>query len=228
VRLAHELLPAGIQCLKERRLGAVPLVERQPPEVDPVGDGAVVEFQGDLGLGPVGHRVRDPRLAAPGAIARPTLGQEQLAVEQGVELIGGVAQVDRDDAVVLLADGPAVLPLHARRLDPLLGIAGLVDQADAVRAGVLAGDGVVQPLPECVLVPLVAGEELLEGARRDAGGQGHGLDALLGEVGQLAADVDGEVLARVATGEAVLEAGQVVVEPGLEGSDLGHVHAQTS
>ena len=37
-----------------------------------------------------------------------------------------------------------------------------------------------------------------------------------------------EVLARIPTGEAVLEARQVVVEPGLEGSDLGHVHAQTS
>jgi hypothetical protein len=51
-------------------------------------------------------------------------GQEQLAVEQGVEVVGRVAQVHRDDAVVLLADGPAVLPLHAGRLDALLGVAG--------------------------------------------------------------------------------------------------------
>ena len=147
-----------------------------------------------------------PGLAAAGAVVRPALGQEQLAVEQAVEVVGGVAQVDRDDAVVLLADGPAVLPLHARRLVPLLGVAGLVDEPDAVRAGVVAGDDVVQSPPQRVLVPLVAGEELLEGARRDAGGQGDRLDALLGEVGQLAADVDGEVLAGVATGEAVLEA----------------------
>jgi hypothetical protein len=228
VHLAHELLLARIERPQERRLGAVPLVERQPLEVDPVRDGAVVEFQGDRGLGPVDHGVWDPCRTAPGAIARPALGQEQLAVEQGVEVGGGVAQVGGDDAVVLLADGPAVLPLHARRLNPLLGIAGLVDQPDAVRAGVFAGDDVVQPLPECVLVPLVAGEELLEGARRDASGQGHGLDALLGEVGQLTADVDGEVLACVAPGEAVREARQVVVEPWLEGSNLIHVHAETS
>ena len=145
-----------------------------------------------------------------------------------MEVAGGVAQVDRDDAVVLLADRPAVLPLHARRLDPFLGIAGLVDEPDAVRAGVPAGDDVVQPLPHRVLVPPVAGEELLEGAGRDAGGQGERLDALLGEVGELAADVGREVLAGVAPGEAVREARQVAVEPGLEGSDLGHVHAATS
>jgi hypothetical protein len=38
---------------------------------------------------------------------------------------------------------------------------------------------VVQPLPECVFVPLVAGEELLACAGWNAGGQGDGLDALL-------------------------------------------------
>src|SRR5688572_1586779 len=95
------------------------------------------------------------------------------------------------------------------------------------RASVVAGDGVVHPLPECVFVPLVAGEQLLEGARRDAGCEGHGLDALLGEVGELAADLDGQVLARIATGVAVPEASEVLVEPGLEGSDLGHIHAET-
>ena len=48
-----------------------------------------------------------------------------------------------DNAVVLLAHGPAVLPLDARRLGPLLRVAGLVDQPDAVRAGVVSGDEVV-------------------------------------------------------------------------------------
>src|SRR5205814_2175551 len=66
VDLTHELLITRIERLQERRLGAVPLVERQPREVNPVRDGAVVEFQSDLGLEPVSHRGGDPRRAAPG------------------------------------------------------------------------------------------------------------------------------------------------------------------
>src|SRR3979409_1558402 len=56
VDLTHELLITRIERLEERRLGAVPLVERQPLEVNPVGDGAGVELQGDLGPGAVSSR----------------------------------------------------------------------------------------------------------------------------------------------------------------------------
>lgn len=42
-------------------------------------------------------------------------------------------EVDADDAVLDLADGPAVLALHAGRLVPLPNDAGLVDESDDAR-----------------------------------------------------------------------------------------------
>jgi hypothetical protein len=86
----------------------------------------------------------------------------------------------------------------------------------------------VQPLPHGVLVPLVASEELLGCAWRNAGGQGDRFDALLGEVGELTVNVDDEMLPRVTTGKAVREARQLLLEPRLEGLDVNHVHAKTS
>jgi len=120
-------------------------------------------------------------------------------VDERVLMHRRVSQIHSHLAVLDLSQSPAPLSLHARRLDALLRVAGLVDQTDAVQTGVVAGHGVVQSPPQCVFVPLVAREELLECAWSNAGGQGHGLDALLGEVGELAVDVNGEVLTRIAT-----------------------------
>ena len=129
-----------------RRLGlaAVALVEGHPVEVQAVADGAVVELQGDLPLGPVHHVVGDAGLAAAGAVVGPGLRQVQFAVEQAVEAVAGVGEVDRDDAVLLLADGAAPLPLHAGGLVPLLDVAGLVEDPDRVGPGVLVADDLLE------------------------------------------------------------------------------------
>jgi hypothetical protein len=95
----------------------------------------VIKLQGDLPLGPVHHGVGDAGLAAAVAVVGPGLRQVEFAVEQAVESIPGVGQVDGDDAVLLLADGPTPLALDAGGLVPLLDVAGLVEDPDGVRPG---------------------------------------------------------------------------------------------
>src|SRR5512135_2528025 len=148
-------------------LAAVALVEGQPVEAGAVAGGPVVQLQGDLPLGPVGDVVGDAGLTAAVAIGVPALGQEQLAVEQAVEVAAGQPQVDGDEAVLGLAQAAAPLLLDAGGLVPLLGVAGLVEEPDGVRALVLGGDESLEPIPHLVLPPLELAEELLQGARGD-------------------------------------------------------------
>ena len=167
-------------------------------------------------------------LATTGPILRPALRQIQLAVDQAVEAVTGIAQVDRDDAVLLLAQRAAPLALDTGRLVPLLDVAGLVDDADGMRPGMFVADDVLELVAQEVVVPVVLAEELLECARCDAGVEGDRLDALLGDVRDLAGDVGGQVGAGVLAWEAVVEPLEELPELGLERSDLGDVHARVS
>src|SRR5208283_2766494 len=187
---------------------------------------AVVQFQGDLRLGAVHHGVRNAGRAATIAIVRPHLGQEQLAVHQAVKIIDGITQVDRDDAVFLLADRAAVLPLNARRHDPFLDVAGFVNDADAVGTAVLAGHDFLQPLPHAVLVPGVRGKELLQGSRRHAAFEGDRFHALLGQVRQLPFHINRKVFAGVTSVEAAVEPGQILRQPGPQLANLLDVHVR--
>ena len=143
-------------------------------------------------------------------------GQVQLAVEQGVEAVAGVGEVDRDDAVLLLAGGAAPLPLDAGGLVPLLDVAGLVDDRDGVGTGVLVADDVLDLVTRPVVIPAVLAEEFLQSPDRHAGLQRDRLDALLGEVRELPGDVHREVGAGVLAGEAVIEPLEELAELGLE------------
>ena len=108
-------------------------------------------------------------------------GQEQVGIDQGLEAAAGDAEVDGDDAVLLLADLAAPLALHAGSLGALLDGAGLVDDADG--AQLVVGELVeqLQRRARCRVsraqrrIPDVVTEELLEGADGGAGGQGDGL-----------------------------------------------------
>src|SRR5450432_583210 len=89
-----------------------------------------------------------------------------------MEVAGRVAQMDRDDAILLLADAAAPLPLHAWSLVPLLDVARLIDEPDRRGARVIADDDFVQPTAQAVFIPTMLRQELLQGPRRDAGCQG--------------------------------------------------------
>src|SRR5205814_1199520 len=114
-------------------------------------------------------------------------------------------QVNGDDAVLGLAQPAAPLLLHAGGLVPLLGIAGLVDQADGVRARVLGGHQALESIPQLVLRPLELAEELLQGPWGDVRLLRDRFDTLLGQVGELPTDVDAQVGAGVLATEAIAE-----------------------
>src|SRR5512142_3080233 len=209
-------------------LAAVALVERQPVEPEAVGDRPVVKLQRDLPLRPVHQVVGDAGLAAAVTVGVPALGQEQLTVEQAVEVAAGQPQLDGDDAVLGLAQPAAPLLLDAGGLVPLLGIAGLVEEPDGVGALVLGGDEPLESVAHPALLPLELAEELLQGARGDIRLQRDRLDALLGQVGELPADVDTQVGAGVLATEAVVEVTEELNQLRLQPTDLVDVHALPS
>src|SRR5262249_53566321 len=217
-------LAALAEAAEQARLAAVALVEGQPGEADAVGQRPVVQLQGDLPLVPVDQPVGDASGAAARAVGAPLPRQVQVAVEQAVEVAGGVAEVDGDDAVVHLAGGAAVLALDAGGLVPLLGAAAVVEDTDAVVAGVVAGDELLQPVAQPAVVPAVGAEELLQGADGDALVQGDGLGRLAGQVRQQAADISRQVRAGGAAREAVVEVGEEAVEHRPQPADLCGVH----
>ena len=226
--LGDEALATAVQTLQKQWFSAIAFVERQPLENDAVLPSAVVQFQGNLPLGAVDQLVGDARGATPLAILRPTFRQEQLAVDEAMEVAPRVAQVDRDDAILLLADGSAPLPLHARRLVPLLDVARLVDEPDRMGTLGIAADDFVQPTAQSVFIPTVLRQELLQGPRRDAGRQSHRLAALAGQFGELPLDVHGKVSPRISASKAVVKLVQITSQLRLQSANLIGVHALTS
>src|SRR5262249_11519117 len=129
------------------------------------------------------------------AVLVPVPGQEQVGVDERLVAALGNAEVDSDDAVLLLAGLAAPLALHARGVLALLDRSGLVDDADGPQVlcgqtvqGV--GDVALQDVAGPLEGPEVVLEELLEGAHGDSGVEGDGLAGLAVEVGEQAAAVD--------------------------------------
>ena len=113
-------------------------------------------------------------------------------------------------------------------MSPLLDVAGLVDDADGVWAGVLIADDTLEFVTKLVVVPVMLAEELLERARCDARVDGDRLDALFGDVRELAGDIGGQVGASVLAREAMIEPLEERLELRLELADLRDVHAVVS
>ena len=89
-----------------------------------------------------------------------------------------------------LPTAPAPLTLDAGGLIPLLDVAGFVEDGNGVRPGVLVADDPLEVVTQGVVVPVVLAEELLQGPRRHASVQRDRFDALLGDVRELAGDVE--------------------------------------
>jgi hypothetical protein len=95
--------------------------------------------QRDPRLGLEGDGLRHAGLAPTGRIVGPRLGQVELVGDRQAGVVVGHRQADRDLAIVLLAELPAILPRHADRLRALLGVAGVVDDPGVDRAVLLDG-----------------------------------------------------------------------------------------
>ena len=138
-----------------------------------------------------------------------------------------------DQAVVHLAGASAPLPLHAGRLVPLLGGAGLVDQANdpelaargAGRGHVIAHHAALKLIPHPGVIPHVMGQEFLQRADRGPARQGDGFDALARQVTHQAAGVGRQVSPRLATRKASGKRLGVQSECRAERSDLLRRHA---
>src|SRR5271165_2909109 len=127
--LSHKELLALRQATQESRFATIALIEREPLELDAVGPRPIIKFQGDLPLGSVGHRLWNTGLTTALGVIGPTFRQIKFAVEQTMEIAAGVAQVNGDGAVLLLADRTAPLPLHSGRLVSFFDEAGFVDDS---------------------------------------------------------------------------------------------------
>src|ERR1035437_4977936 len=126
-----------------------------------------------------------------------------------------VAQMHRDDAVLDLAQGPAVLSLHPRRLVAVLGNRCFIDQTDGTQVvnfarssghrAMLLRHPLLQLIAKPKVVPVTFGEEQLQGPHSAAGLQRNGLNALSPQVREQSSAVDGEVVQHAAFAEAASE-----------------------
>jgi hypothetical protein len=132
--------------------------------------------------------------------------------------------VDGDEAVLGLAQPAAPRFLHAGRLVSLVHVAGLVEEPDGVWPLVLGGDESLEPIPQAILVPLELAEEPLRGAWGDIHFPGDRLNALLGQVGELAADVGARMGAGVLATEAAVELREELGQRRLQRTDRIDVH----
>jgi hypothetical protein len=141
-----------------------------------------------------------------------------------VERSLGQRQVNRDDAIVVLAGGPAVLVLNSGGLVPLLGTTGLVEHTNDARTAMPGGDPLLESIAHQEVVPLGQGQELLQGLGSDVGGHGDGLDALSGQVGQLPLDINSDMMSCSIIDEALVEESEELLTSRAQGQDLvgGH------
>ena len=191
------ILAQTVQGAQKRWFTAIILIESQPGEPQSVGHGSVVLLQGDLPLGAVDNLIGDAGFLASNPVVVPgCFGQIQFAINKGVEIRRGVAQVNTDHTVFSLAHSTAVLPLYAGRFVALFDKAGFVDGPDAVLVGVPTRDVVLEAIPHRSLVPAKQTKELLQVAWWFASSVRHGLDAFAWQIAQLALDVE----IKVATG----------------------------
>ena len=131
----------------------------------------------------------------------------------------------RDQAVVDLAGVAAVLPLDARGVRALLGVARLVDDADRLGVRVIASDDLGHPLPHRLVVPLIAAEELLQTARRNPRLERNRFSALAVHVAQLTTNVDRQLIAWLTTPKTLGELAQKISQFRPQRLDLFRRHA---
>src|SRR6266446_1879759 len=221
--LADKKLAPRIQS-SQKRWSTVPSIEGQPSEPNAVRPSPVIQFQSDVQLGTVNHRVGNAGLTATLTIIRPRLRQEQFPVQQAMKIVHRQTQVYGNDAVVFLSFSTAILHLHARCFGSLLGIARVIDDADGPRTGMLLGHDLLVPLSRQVFIPTMLAKKFLQRPHGHVGLQRNRLDALTLQVGQLPFDVNRQVLPRIASRETVVKPGQKLGQLWFQLANLLSIH----
>src|SRR5712692_1101884 len=223
-----KLLLPRFQGPQERWLVAIPFVKRQPIEVHAVGHGPVIHFHSDLSFGAVDHFLGNARPTTTRTIGTPALRQIQIAIEQTVEISRYIAQVDGDNAVLLLAHRSTVLSLHAWRLVSFFDPPGLVDDADRFVIGVLLGDDARHALAHPVLIPLQTCQEFLQRSHRHTCRQRHRFHALARQLRKLPSHIHGKMQLRIPPAKAIAKPLQVSRQPWLQLTNPLNIHALAS
>ena len=212
-----------LHAFEECRDHSIAFVGADPLERNAVGLSVTNLREGDLVKRTIDHLFRNAGGTASTAVEVPrVLGQVEIAIDERVEAgFVGEGEVDRDDAVVDLAGGAAILPLDARRHLALLVEAGLVDDADVFLASVLAPDDVLDLVAHGVLVPAQKAQELLKTACRDASGVSDGFDRLALERSELSFDVGLQSSASVDRVERMGKLGEEPAQPPTQALNIG-------
>ena len=100
--------------------------------------------------------------------------------------------------------------------------------ADAVRAVMLSDHELLNAITHHVVIPDKLAQELLQRSRSDACSDGDWLDALLRQVRELPANVDGQMFPRIAASKALGEVFEEAIEFRFQEPDLLSVHARSS
>jgi hypothetical protein len=143
-------------------------------------------------------------------IGEPGFGEIQAPINESVAMGTGIAHEHPDLAVVDPPEGAAVLAADARRMDPLLGEARVVEDEHPARGSELLPHEALQLADAALVVPGRVGQELLELARRRPDLLGDVLDVLAldrqDEPDQVLASEGSPLRAPEEAGEAGVEA----------------------
>jgi len=131
-------------------------VRREPLEAHPVLLRAFQQIQRDDPFLAEDHVVGNPRFAASPPVFVPRfLRQIKICIHKRVDISVGIPKVHRDNTVVGFPRCAAVLPLHARRLVPLLRETCFIDQGDSVLSSVIPHDDLLNTFANRSFVPFV-------------------------------------------------------------------------
>jgi hypothetical protein len=212
---------------QKARLTRVSLVEADPVKEQAIANRAIAQLQADLLLRTVRHLLGDPGLLVVVVVVGLVFRQVQLTVEQAVGVVAGVGQVDRYDAIVLLADGTAPWMLGPRSFVALLDETGLVDGPDGVGTSVLGSHNLLELIASVILIPTVSAEELLQSPWRYVSLDCDRLNTFTEQVRQLSGNLDRQVSACVLVRDTVVEPLEVLRQSRFQLSKLLGIHASS-
>ena len=120
---------------------------------------------------PVQERIGHAGLGSARPVRGPTLRKIPSAVDERPAVAAGIGQEDPDLTVLNPPGGPAILPLHAGGLAPLLDEAGFVQDQHAAGIAQALGHIAPQIVADDVRIPAHPAQKLLHPVRRPVPGR---------------------------------------------------------